>query len=557
MIRSIIYAAGIGLLGIQLSGCGGAATEDANSKGKSGKIAAGEMCDYLEGRTYFTAELGDGGRTEHGINLSHWSAKFNDGTALFMQSDFGLAGTYTCVEGEVVLTLGEAEPVTLVFDHGENDASSHMEPYSSFRFNPLSGDDKHYVAVDAPKAGRYADCKLVSGRRYTAVSSATEGGGPIPIETPFIHFSERQSVEYEITGSGQAPVQGIYDCDLGVIHLHSDERDVTPVHVSVNDKRGDSITAVRGDYEIEMVVADTDCGTQPICVVKPENLQCVTAPCPAGVHKTIMRNTCAVDLPIPYTIIHEGECGDLEGQPFYEEPQACTKEYAPVCAAVPSPQPCSTIPCPKLIHKTFGNDCMARAAQAHISEGECGERLENEVVTELTGACPTVVDPVCAKRRVPIECVTTPCPNHQYQTFNNECEAFFALAEMAFADQCGELEGAVAFDNPLVKRVDDMPSTEKTVAITEVQFDGDVLNVTLGYSGCDQQHFHLYVSTAFRESNPVQVDTAFVPMLEDDCDAALSTTFKYDLTPLKYAYQQSYQTDTGTIVLQGIGTYSF
>lgn len=401
-------------------------------------------------------------------------------------------------------------------------------------------------------------CEAVEGRAYSAIIEATGPDAPIPIERPFIHFGEDETVTYEIVGSGQAPTAGEYQCREGAIYLHGGERNDNPVKVRFRDENGEIITAVQGDYRIDMAVTDANCSEQPVCVVEPQDIQCVTTPCPTGVHKTIMQSDCAVDLPLPHTVVRKGECGELEGQPVFDEPEACTKEYAPVCAAVPTLEPCDTVPCPNLIHKTFGNDCMARAAQAYIiSEGECGERLEGQVVTELSGICPAVEDPVCAKARAPIQCVTEPCPDHQYQTFSNECKAFFALAEIAFDDQCGELEGAVAFGSPLVQRVEELPSTDKRPSVTDVLFEGDSVSVTLGYSGCEEQHFHLYVSAAFLESDPVQVNTVFVPMVEDACDAALSTALRYDLTPLKHAYQQSYQTETGSIVLQGIGTYSF
>lgn len=557
MSKKIIYAAGIGLLSLQLLGCGGETTAENEEQALSKGIATSELCDYIQGRTYYTMELGEAGRTQTGIRLGHWSARFEDGNAYFLQSDFGLAGTYTCKNGRVLLTMEGEKPVSLAFDHNKNKTNSNLQPYQSFLYNPLGGDSKRYVAAEAGQ-DRYKDCQLVEGRLYSAITAGSEDA--IPVETPFIQFGEGQTVEYDIVGSGQAPIQGIYECDLGEIHLHSDASDDNPVRIQLNDNDGDTLTAKRGDYAIEMAASGSVCAeaARELCVVEPQDIQCVMAPCPTGVHKSVLQSTCADDLATSFTVVHEGACGDLEGQPYYDEPVACTKEYAPVCAAAQTIEPCGTIPCPTLVHETFANSCLARAAQAHIiHEGECAKEVEGTVVTELTGACPAVFDPVCAKDLTPIVCVTEPCPNYQYQTFGNACEAFLDLAEVAFNGECGELENVLAFDNPLVKRVDDLPTTEKTVTVSNVRFDGDVLNVSLSYSGCDEQHFQFYASSRFMESLPVQIGSAFVPMVEDRCLAFFTTEFSYDLTPLKHAYQQAYQTETGTIELRGVGTYSF
>lgn len=558
--KNIIYAAGIGLLSLQLLGCGGQLTVENEEGPNPNEIIAGELCDYIEGRTYYTSGLDEAGRTETGLRLGHWSARFADGEVSFLQSDFGLAATYTCENDEVTLSMDGQEPVPLTFDHGENPANSDLQPYQSFLFNPLGGEQKRYVAADVGQ-DRYKDCELVEGRAYSAISTATGPNDPIPFERPFIRFGEGQAVEYDIVASGQAPIQGIYECDLGEIHLHSDASDDNPVRIQLNDDSGDTLRAMRGDYAIEMAVSGSICADEPgqeWCVVEPQDIQCVTTPCPTGVHKTIVVSACDGELADPAPHTRFGACGDLEGQLFYK-PVGCPKIYAPVCAAARTAEPCGTIPCPKLVHKTFANSCVAEAAQAHIiDQGECAKEAEGAVVTtELTGACPAVADPVCAKNLTPIVCVTEPCPNYEYQTFGNACEAFLDLAEVAFNGVCGELEETMAFDNPLVRRTDDLPSTEKTVTVENVRFDGDVLNVNLGYSGCDEQHFHFYVADTFMESLPVQVGNAFVPLVEDECLASFSTEFSYDLTPLKHAYQQAYQTETGTIVLPGVGTYSF
>lgn len=299
----------------------------------------------------------------------------------------------------------------------------------------------------------------------------------------------------------------------------------------------------------------------PVCSVELQNIQCITTPCPVGFHKTFP-NRCQSDA-AKALFLSEGECGELEGQPYYEdkpddgEPIACTKEYNPVCAAETSIEPCTTLPCPVMQHKTFGNPCMARAAKARIvQEGECG-KLEGTPVTQFEGACPAVHDPVCGKDEGQIACITQPCPTHQYKTFGNGCEASLSRAAVVLDDQCGKLEGAIAFADPPVRMVEKLPTTEKSVAIDKASIDGDRLFVRLGYSGCGEQHFDLYINSAFMESHPVQVKYEFVPQVEDLCLAVFATEFSYDLIPLKHAYQEAYQSETGSISLPGIGVYEF
>lgn len=299
----------------------------------------------------------------------------------------------------------------------------------------------------------------------------------------------------------------------------------------------------------------------PVCSVELQNIQCITGPCPIGVHKTFP-NQCESEA-AKALFLSEGECGELEGQLYYdekpveEEPIACTKEYNPVCAAETSIEPCTTLPCPVMQHKTFGNPCMAHAAKARIvQEGECG-KLEGTPVTQFEGACPAVVDPVCGKAPAGIACITQPCPTHAYKTFGNGCEASLARAAVVLDDECGTLEGTAAFAEPPVTVVGKLATTAKEVKVDKVRFDGDRLFVTLGYSGCDEQHFDLQVSRVFMESYPVQSATAFIPAVNDLCLAYFTTDFAYDLIPLKHAYQQAYQQESGEIVLRGIGSYKF
>lgn len=289
---------------------------------------------------------------------------------------------------------------------------------------------------------------------------------------------------------------------------------------------------------------------KPVCSVEPQNLQCIKAPCPTGVYKTYS-NQCASDA-AKARFIGNGECGALEGKPYIEEPTACTEQYAPVCTAAPDTAPCKTIPCPAVLHKTFSNDCFARVANATIlNAGECG-KLEGTPVTQLDGACTTDVPGACAKTVSNIVCVTTPCPTHVYKTFNNRCEAGRVLASVIGDGPCGSLQGVTAGGEPPVKLVETLPRPS-SAKVSKASIKGDVLTLSLGYSGCGPQHFDLYIGKAFLKSKPVQVNVAFKAQREEACDAYFLTEFSYDLLPLK----QLYGAEHGEIVLPEMGTYIF
>lgn len=553
MIKTIKYAAVIGLLGVQLAGCGGAVLTEPAVKVEPGAIIAGEMCDYIKNRHYYTAELGENGDTLDGVRLGHWSAHFADGLVRFNHSDVGSSGSYTCEHGEVVISLDGAAPVVLEFDHGENPNNSHLQPYNAFRFSPLGLENKLYLAAKAEQAANFALCESVAGRSYRAAPP----GDPavIAIETPFIDFGKAQVVEYEITGSGQAPFSGIFECDLGEIHLHSSASDTDPVVVRLHSDSADRIIAEQGDYSIEMVAAGSECVADgEVCVAEPQSVQCFTTPCPDGFHKTVTR--CATQPPVPYEIVQEGTCGDLEGQPWYAQTE-CTKGE-PVCGAVLKMDPCTSLPCPRAVHQSFDDACAASDANAPVLfEQVCG-KSEGEPVAELPIACTEKLGfPVCAKSPADIQCVTAPCPTHQYQSFADECVARTQLAAFAFSGACADLEGTLAFEQPPVRVVEQLPKVEKSVEVISAAIADDVLTVELGYSGCSEQHFHFYASSFFLESAPVQVEYAFEPLVNDACLAYFTTEFVYDLLPLKHVYQQAYQTQTGTVVLPGIGSYSF
>lgn len=549
MIKRIISTAILPLYCGLLFGCGG---QDKQNTLVQNPQEGDRVCQLITQRTYFATDLDEGGNAPGGVWLMHWYANFDGDFVRFRQSDVGIANRYSCQDGVVEFVANNGQTDELVtIDFTQND--------TEFSYNPFGGEAKHYVAQGSSGVNR--DCSGLSGKRYQAVSVTTDAlSDPIPTEMPFVEFGERQQVEYDIYGSGQAPVEGFYDCDMGEIHLHADANDVEPAIVTLTEEDDRTISIRDGEYQISMQqTGDLACPGEPqkVCAVEPQNIQCFAAPCPVGLHKTILQSACEEELPLPYKMVHRGECGELEGQPYYQEEDECNLDET-VCAQVLTKDPCETIPCPARVHKTFSNECDALSANATVLFNEaCGD-FEGKRVTQLPFSClEPSGNPVCAKTTSSIQCIANPCPNYTYRTFVSRCSADDSLASVSFDGECGDLESVLTFGHPPAKMVTNLPDVEKRVSISNPSFNEEILTVELGYSGCSPQHFDLYFSSEFAESQPVQARFVFQPMVEDGCLAVFSTQLSYDLLPLKQAYQKAYNTQSGEIELPGIGTFVF
>lgn len=78
--------------------------------------------------------------------------------------------------------------------------------------------------------------------------------------------------------------------------------------------------------------------------------------------------------------------------------------------------------------------------------------------------------------------------------------------------------------------------------LAAVDLAGDIITLRVGFSGCTPgQDFPLFLSGGFMESNPVQ---ARLVLGHDDhgelCDAAFERTLRFDLTPVREAYERAY-----------------
>ncbi|MCB0282726.1 MAG: hypothetical protein KDF60_09125 [Calditrichaeota bacterium] len=87
--------------------------------------------------------------------------------------------------------------------------------------------------------------------------------------------------------------------------------------------------------------------------------------------------------------------------------------------------------------------------------------------------------------------------------------------------------------------------------IKNVSISKDILSIDVQFGGgCEDHLFDMFTASAFLESNPVQADLKLVHNgLDDPCDALISKTVKFDLTPLKKAYITSYG-NSGSIYLR-------
>ena len=89
-------------------------------------------------------------------------------------------------------------------------------------------------------------------------------------------------------------------------------------------------------------------------------------------------------------------------------------------------------------------------------------------------------------------------------------------------------------------------------ALNTATIDGDILKVSLSYSGgCKTHQFTLVASDTFLESFPVQLPVYIAHNANGDtCEAYPTEDYHFDLTPIKTMYQEAYRQQAGTIILR-------
>ncbi len=110
-----------------------------------------------------------------------------------------------------------------------------------------------------------------------------------------------------------------------------------------------------------------------------------------------------------FNVVHRGECRP-DYRPPEREPQACTREYAPVCGQRGRQQ------------QTFSNACMARADGFRVvAPGECRRDDDRPPQGQF---CSREYAPVCGQR------------GSRIQTFPNSCEAGGAGFRVVHPGEC-------------------------------------------------------------------------------------------------------------------------
>ena len=89
-------------------------------------------------------------------------------------------------------------------------------------------------------------------------------------------------------------------------------------------------------------------------------------------------------------------------------------------------------------------------------------------------------------------------------------------------------------------------------SINSAALDGDILSVSVSYSGgCRSHVFTLVIAPSFRESDPVQLPAVLAHEANGDpCEAYPTETRVFDLALVRTRYRQTYGPGPGIIVLQ-------
>ncbi|NOG47772.1 MAG: hypothetical protein HND50_21215 [Calditrichaeota bacterium] len=80
------------------------------------------------------------------------------------------------------------------------------------------------------------------------------------------------------------------------------------------------------------------------------------------------------------------------------------------------------------------------------------------------------------------------------------------------------------------------------VQLNSVSISDDILSLSVSYSGgCEEHEFGLFAGKAFMKSNPVQAQVILAHDGNgDSCEAWITETLNFNLSPIKKVYQNSY-----------------
>jgi len=121
---------------------------------------------------------------------------------------------------------------------------------------------------------------------------------------------------------------------------------------------------------------------------------------------------------------------------------------------------------------------------------------------------------------------------------------------------------AICVDNSVVGQcTEELPADPFT--ILEASISDDSLSLVIQYGGGCADHIFTGCFGSFMESFPVQVNLEIGHDANNDMCMALPVAFEeFDLSELKTAYQEGYQTENGSIIIHVAGwteslTYTF
>jgi hypothetical protein len=111
---------------------------------------------------------------------------------------------------------------------------------------------------------------------------------------------------------------------------------------------------------------------------------------------------------------------------------------------------------------------------------------------------------------------------------------------------------------PGLKAVEFCPEPPtNAVQVNAAELGGDTLKLELSYGGgCEAHAFKLCTDGAFLESYPVQTSLWVVDVgPSDPCEAWLTSTHSFDVSPIKRAYEDAYLSSEGSVILN-VGKHS-
>lgn len=119
---------------------------------------------------------------------------------------------------------------------------------------------------------------------------------------------------------------------------------------------------------------------------------------------------------------------------------------------------------------------------------------------------------------------------------------------VVLSDAIGQGRGNVI----LVRDLRDPQWPSDPLTIGDVAVEGDTIRLDVSFSGgCTEHQLQLIADVVWAESYPVQVGARLAHEDNDDaCDGIITGSLSFDLSPLKRAYQASYQSRTGKIALR-------